>query len=307
MGAYINNFHFNFFNGAFTKMPSFCNCYFNFGCYSNPFTFNTLYPAYFTPYYNFFNSYSYPMPFFNTSLINLPNISVINYDWSNNFLSNIPYSPNNTYFNQNLLPSVKHETNSITFKSNNDLSINNTEIKNEFTEKSLENKHWSEMTDAELRDVYGNYDRDITKLYAGEAADLNKCLEGKGVLEGKGEVFIKAQNDYGISAAVLAAICMHESNNGKSNYAKNKNNVGGIRIAGSYEFRNFDTVDDCIEYMAELLKNYYVNNPGRSLKKLYQINAKYCPASDITNKSGNNSQWAKAVENYCNEIEKTIS
>ena len=46
---------------------------------------------------------------------------------------------------------------------------------------SLKAKHWTEMTDSEMRQVYGDYTRDITTPYKGTAADLNKYLEGKGV------------------------------------------------------------------------------------------------------------------------------
>ena len=49
---------------------------------------------------------------------------------------------------------------------------------------SLKAKHWTEMTDSEMRQVYGDYTRDITTPYKGTAADLNKYLEGKGVLSG---------------------------------------------------------------------------------------------------------------------------
>ena len=55
--------------------------------------------------------------------------------------------------------------------------------------------------------------------------------------------------------------------------------------------------------MARLLKENYVNNNGRSLKQLYQINAKYCPASDSTDKTGGNSIWAQRVESIAKQVE----
>ena len=168
-------------------------------------------------------------------------------------------------------------------------------------------KHWSKMTDSELREVYGNYTRDITKPYSGTASDLDKYLEDKGVLKGKGKAFIDAQNKYGISASVLVAICMNESAKGTSNLAKNKNNVGGVRIAGSKKFRTFESVEKCIDYMGSFLKSGYVDNSGRPLKQLYQINAKYCPVSDPTDKSGNNSRWAKAVDMYTKQVEEALA
>jgi uncharacterized FlgJ-related protein len=68
---------------------------------------------------------------------------------------------------------------------------------------------------------------------------------------------------------------MNESAKGTSDLAQNKNNVGGVRISGSKEFRKFESVDKCIDYMASFLKSGYVDNSGRPLKQLYQINAKY--------------------------------
>ena len=163
------------------------------------------------------------------------------------------------------------------------------------------------MTDSQLQQIYGEYTRDITKLYEGTAEDLNKYLEGKGVLEGKGQAFIDAQNKYGISAAVLVGIAMNESGKGTSDLAKNKNNVGGVRILGSTKFRTFESVDACIMEMGRFLKVGYVDNSGRPLTKLYQINAKYCPASDPTDKTGNNGLWARAVDKYAKEVDAALA
>ena len=176
------------------------------------------------------------------------------------------------------------------------------------TSKVLKGKKWYEMTDNELKQIYGNYSYDITKPYTGSEENLNSFLKGKGVLEGKAKAFLDAQKKYGISAAALAAITTHESGNGKSNLAINKNNVGGVRISGSTTFRTFNNVEECIMYMAKLLRNSYVDNPpekpGAHLKMLYQINARYCPASDPTDRTNENSSWARAVANNMSIIEK---
>ena len=167
----------------------------------------------------------------------------------------------------------------------------------------LRGRHWSELTDEQMRQVYGNYATDITEPYTGTVEKLNKYLRGKGVLEGKAEVFMNAQRTYGINAAVLAAITVHESGMGKSRLAKRQNNVGGVRKPGSSEFRTFNSVDECIMEMARFLKSGYVNNSGRPLTKLYQINAKYCPTSDPTDTTNGNSGWARAVAGYISAIE----
>lgn len=160
------------------------------------------------------------------------------------------------------------------------------------------------MSNEELQRIYGNYSKDATVLYKGTAEDLNKYLKGKGKLEGQGQAFIDAQKKYGISASVLAAICVNESGHGKSNLAKTKNNIGGVRISGSYEFRSFSSVAECIDYMGSFLKKGYLD---KGLTKLYQINARYCPKSDPTDKTGGNSGWAKAVDKFSNEIESQLA
>ena len=134
---------------------------------------------------------------------------------------------------------------------------------------------------------------DITAMYTGTADDLNKNL--KGVLKGKGDVFLRAQSQYGVNAALLASICIHETGNGTSRLAKEQNNVGGIRHAGKTSFRHFDSVDDCIMYMASLLKRNYI---GKGLTTIGSIGAKYCPTNDPTDKNGTNNQWAAIVSKY---------
>lgn len=172
---------------------------------------------------------------------------------------------------------------------------------------ALKGKHWTEMTDEEMKLVYGNYTRDITKLYRGTAADLNKYLKGKGVLEGQGRAFIDAQNKYGISAAVLIGIAINESASGTSKNARQKNNVGGVRIPNSTTFKTYNSVAECISDMARFLKSGYVNNSGRPLTKLYQINAKYCPTADPTDDDNLNALWARNVNKYAAEVESILA
>ena len=171
---------------------------------------------------------------------------------------------------------------------------------------SLKGKHWSEMSDSEMQQVYGNYTRDITTPYKGTAEDLNKYLQGKGVLEGQGQAFINAQNKYGISASTLVGIAMNESAKGTSNNARTRNNIGGVRIPGSTQFKTYASVTECIDDIARFLKAGYVNNKGRALTKLYQVNAKYCPATDTSDTSGINSYWARNVEKYAAEAEALV-
>ena len=118
------------------------------------------------------------------------------------------------------------------------------------------------------------------------------------MLAGKGATFLKAQEEYGVNAAFLASICIHESG-GTSNYAKNKNNVGGVRYPGSTEFRRFNSVDECIMYMARLLKGNYID---KGLTTISKVGAKYCPPNDPTDTAGTNGSWASYVTKIYNSF-----
>ena len=293
MSAFTHGFNHGFFHGMFNGMFG------GFGMF-NWCGWNSA-PMFFTPSYSFGNFFNYqaPMPttpsLFSYSTPNFTSIDTNNYNWQSYDYSMPDFSSSfnfgDTFVKTNKPKEKEEKVEKATTK----------------TPEKIKAKHWSKMTDSELREVYGNYTRDITKTYSGTAADLNKYLEGKGVLEGKGQAFIDAQNKYGVSASILVAICMNESAKGTSNLAKNKNNVGGVRISGSTEFRTFDSVEKCIDYMGSFLKSGYIDNSGKALTKLYEINAKYCPASDITDKARINSGWARNVDKYAGEIEARVN
>ena len=111
------------------------------------------------------------------------------------------------------------------------VTINSRKIDNESVNKNIHLNPQGKFSDVNTN---------VNTAYKGTAADLNKRL--KGVLSGKGDVFIRAQKEYGVNAAFLASVCVHESGNGSSNMAKNKNNVGGVRYPGKTEFRTFNSL-----------------------------------------------------------------
>lgn len=307
MSAFTHGFNHGFFHGMFNGMFGGFGA-FNWGCWN-------FRPSFFTSSFSFGNFFNYqsPMPMAPSVFsYNVPNFSAVN---ANIGLQNCNYAvPANMNMNWQTLnystPQFQYGFNGLGdsfIRTENPPKKPRTDTPTPGSTNELKGKHWSEMTDAQLRQVYGNYTRDITKPYTGTAEDLNRYLDDKGVLKNKGQAFIDAQNKYGVSASVLVAICMNESAKGASNLARNKNNVGGVRISGSTEFRNFTSVEECIDYMGSFLNSGYINNSGRPLKQLYQINAKYCPASDPTDRSGLNSRWAKAVEMYASQVENALA
>ena len=224
----------------------------------------------------------------------------LNFNIGNNTpINNISTQTTQLSSNNSFVPQIKFgligDTPSLTstsFSSNSGTSSTSSSSKSSTTKYSNDPKNWKK--------TYGNYTREATGKCGKTAGQLNKMLKGKGVLEGKGQAFLDAEKKYGINASVLIAIAIHESGNGKSNHAKKRNNIAGIRIAGSKQFRKFNSVNECIDHLASLLKRNYVN---KGYTQLYQINAKYCPASDNTDYAHTNSSWAKRVDNIAQEVE----
>lgn len=73
--------------------------------------------------------------------------------------------------------------------------------------------------------------------------------------------YIEAERRYGINAIFLYAIAQNESQNGRSAIAKNKNNLFGW--TGNNGHMTFNSVEECIYYVAEALQNSYLNPDGR--------------------------------------------
>lgn len=129
-------------------------------------------------------------------------------------------------------------------------------------------------------------DLDVVKTkFVGHPEFLNLFLEG--VLAGKGEQFCKAQEKYGINATFLVGIANNESAMGKSEYARNRNNIAGMRGANGY--LKFESVDECIDKMAANLKAKYTD---QGLNTIEKINKKYAESDE----------WANAIIRHMNPM-----
>jgi beta-N-acetylglucosaminidase len=75
------------------------------------------------------------------------------------------------------------------------------------------------------------------------------------VLNGQAQVFIDAQNAYGVNAATLLSIAFLESAYGTSSYAVNRYNLFGINAgdANPDDASYYSSVADCVNYMARRL------------------------------------------------------
>lgn len=302
MYNFLQGFNFGFAGSMFSNMFSFFSpCCFNFGGLFNTSIFGM------NGFGFGFGNYNYD---YGNSIFTMPQMSMqmpvqMPMDMSMS-LNNMSF----TNFNmpQLTLPAYTMPT----------LTLTNTAVVGTSTPRTTQSsrntgslEHWSKMSDARMKEIYGNYDFDITTRFEGTADDLNRFLNTKdGVLKGKGEVFIRAQEEYGINALAMIAICGAETSYGtRGNAVNGKYNIGNIR-KNSSEWEEYRDADDAIMALARYLKNNYVDSPAGNvqtpvshLTKLYQIASKYCPAVA----DGNDANWARNVQTHITTIRNAIA
>lgn len=127
--------------------------------------------------------------------------------------------------------------------------------------------------------------------------DLESYLSKFPYLSGISETLIQVQDDYDVNALLLLAIIRLESGNGKSNIARAKNNLGGL--VGVYRskpaYKHFDSKDDCIVFMAELLSSHYLTEGGKYFSG-YTL-------PDIAKRYSSSKAWTDLVYQLIYEIQ----
>ena len=108
------------------------------------------------------------------------------------------------------------------------------------------------------------------------------------------DAFLEAESTYGVDASFLAAVAALESGWGKSELAREKNNLFGWRGADGY--MAFDSHEDCIDHVAEYLAEEYLDPDGLYYNGLSveDVAENYC---------GGNADWVKMVT----EIMQSVS
>lgn len=124
---------------------------------------------------------------------------------------------------------------------------------------------------------------------------LENTLEGK--LSGAANHFINAGKKYDIDPSLLSAIAIHETGNGSSRVANEKNNVAGMM--GKNGLRSYESVEDSIFDMARNLRKNYLNQGKDSIAA---IGAKYAPVGAVNDPTGLNNHWTKGVSRQFNNL-----
>lgn len=125
--------------------------------------------------------------------------------------------------------------------------------------------------------------------------ELNQVLDGK--LEGMGQVFIHVGKLYNVDPALLAAISQHETGNGQSHAAYEKNNVAGMM--GANGLKSYSSVEASIMDMARNISKNYLQKGFTSIAK---IGAKYAPIGADNDPTGLNHDWVTGVTKYYNQL-----
>jgi hypothetical protein len=127
------------------------------------------------------------------------------------------------------------------------------------------------------------------------AEKFNQALDGK--LRGMGEIFIREGKRYNIDPAFLAAVAQHETGNGKSKAAMEKNNIAGMM--GANGLRSYSSVEASIIDMARNLSNNYLDKGFTTIPK---IGSKYAPIGADNDPTGLNNHWVTGVSHYLDQL-----
>lgn len=127
------------------------------------------------------------------------------------------------------------------------------------------------------------------------ADNLDLVLKGK--LSGMGQTFIDAGRKYNVDPALLVAISQHETGNGKSRAAEEKNNIAGMM--GKNGLKSYASVQESIMDMARNVSENYV---AKGLTSIATIGAKYAPIGAVNDPTGLNNNWVNGVTKYYNRL-----
>jgi beta-N-acetylglucosaminidase len=124
---------------------------------------------------------------------------------------------------------------------------------------------------------------------------LENILAGK--LSGAATHFINAGKKYDIDPNLLSAIAIHETGNGSSRAAHEKNNIAGMM--GRNGLRSYESVEESIFDMARNLRQNYLNQGKTTIA---DIGAKYAPVGAANDPTGLNNHWTTGVSRQLNKL-----
>lgn len=132
------------------------------------------------------------------------------------------------------------------------------------------------------------------------AYELNQFLKSTN-MAGLGSAFVNAELKTGVNAIFLTSLAIHESFWGKSNIAKDKNNLFGYRAYDKSPYKSavhFSSVEEGVIFVANKLKTNYLLTSGiyYAGPTLAGVNKKY--SSDL--------KWGAKIAATMNQIDASI-
>ena len=212
-----------------------------------------------------------------------------------------------TFSIANLSTNIDSLNNAISIQNENiqslyeDIIIIQDEIESIVIEPTVDESATNKKTVEEEPAVAVNL-TDITKPSNLTADQLNSIIdeqlstigESYTKFSGMGESLVKMEQETGVNALFCLSVGSLESGHGTSYAAESKNNLFGL-IGNSGNLMSFDSVDDCVMYWGELIRDNYMDN-GRTT--VSSIQSKYCPGS---------STWSGNVTYFMNEYSEHVN
>ena len=133
--------------------------------------------------------------------------------------------------------------------------------------------------------VVDNFSTDVYKISNLNDREIDRRLKGT-FLEGTGKMMYQIEMEKGINFRAVYAIAALES--GKGTELAGKNNYCGIKNKSYSGYRDFDSRDECLIFLANLLGSKFYR--GRTLES---IGTDYCPTDN---------EWAIKVKKIMKEV-----
>ena len=176
------------------------------------------------------------------------------------------------------------------------------------------NKLWADASREQVKNAM-----DVDKLFADpvkkmqfldlhyqeglNARDIDALFKGKGLLEGKGEIFLKASKENNLNPLYLVGHALLESGQGKSPLAKANNFFGmgahdrkaykdGIKFAKDH---GWSTPELGVMGAAKIISEQWINRSGNSQSNLYSM--RWNPMSPGKNQYATDIHWATSQTN----------
>lgn len=140
----------------------------------------------------------------------------------------------------------------------------------------------------------------LTRKTGFTAGELDSALKGT-KLEGLGVDFKKAEDEMGVNAILLIAMAKHESGNGTSLLADEKNNLFGFNAIDQDPINaasKFKTKGESITHVAKFLKDNYLNKDGRFYNGISTEGIGKLYATD--------PHWSQKVSNMMIEVSQNM-